>query len=396
MNILLINDFLKISGGAEVSFTKTANLLRKKDHKVFLLGKKDNKESFSTFFSRWFSLRYFFKTINAIKKNKIELVHINGFTRAISPSPAVAAKLMGIPVVLTIRDFFLYCPKTWAIFSDGKKCSKSYNLFCPFYNCESAKRGIKYLPYNTIKFLKGTLHRILLKNSVDLFICISKELKSSIAKSFRLPDDKVVFIPNFIEMNSQLPEDKKEKREGLLFVGRISREKGLEVVIQAVANLIKEGTKNVKLKVIGDGPEKEKMENLAKELKIAKNIIFLGRIDEEEKLNAIYRSSQAVIFPSMCQEGFGRVIIEAMRQKTPVISSNVGGASGFIKHKKNGLIFERGNASDLAKNIKYILKDEEAARKMGEEGFKTAKLLFNEEAHYKKLINCYKEALALK
>ena len=57
MNILLINDFLKISGGAEVSFTKTANLLRKKDHKVFLLGKKDNKESFSTFFSRWFSLR---------------------------------------------------------------------------------------------------------------------------------------------------------------------------------------------------------------------------------------------------------------------------------------------------------------------------------------------------
>ncbi|MDD5639141.1 MAG: hypothetical protein PHO28_04550, partial [Candidatus Pacebacteria bacterium] len=76
MRILLINDYLNLRGGAEISFYKTASLLKKKDHRVFLLGKKDNKESFSTFFSRWFSLRYFFKTINAIKKNKIELVHI--------------------------------------------------------------------------------------------------------------------------------------------------------------------------------------------------------------------------------------------------------------------------------------------------------------------------------
>lgn len=92
MRILLINDLKVKKGGAEKVVYDIKHLLEENNHETKIIGSENEKETISTFFSRWFSLKYYFKTKKTIKNFNLDVVHIHNFSRYISPSPIVAAK----------------------------------------------------------------------------------------------------------------------------------------------------------------------------------------------------------------------------------------------------------------------------------------------------------------
>ena len=390
MNILLVSDLIVAYGGGETIVINTKRILEKNGHKVFLLGEKTSKKTLVSLFRNWFSLKYYFKTKEIIRKNNIDVVHINACSNYISPSPILAAKKMNKKVVMTIHTFYYYCPKTWGVDKKYKTCQEGYNILCPFYNCPTWKTGIINFPYRFIKWIKVGFHRYLIKKYVDHFVCPSKMLQEFMQKTFKLPEEKISYVANFIETGDSHQTDfLKIKDKQFLFVGRIAKDKGIDVAIKAINILVKEENfQDIKLNIIGEGNEKKKLEKLVEKLNLKKNIKFCGWI-ENKNLNRHYQESVAVLMPSVCLEAFGLVNIEAMKNGTPMIASNLGGIKDIAEHNKNGYLFEAGNYKELSCYMKKLYKNEALSKELGANGFEKIKKEFGGKRYCTKLVDIY-------
>ncbi len=146
----------------------------------------------------------------------------------------------------------------------------------------------------------------------------------------------------------------------LLSVGRLAEKKGIEYLIQAMQPVLKEYP-NAKLTIVGDGPERENLENLANNLNLKENVIFVGRVSKKG-LPEYYATADIFIGPSIVTksgdtEGLGVVFLEAIASGTAVIGSNVGGIPDIIKDRYTGLLVEQKNPKQLAEKITFLLKN---------------------------------------
>jgi glycosyltransferase involved in cell wall biosynthesis len=150
-----------------------------------------------------------------------------------------------------------------------------------------------------------------------------------------------------------------ESEVGLLFVGRVSKEKNLDVLVAALRRLSKEGVR-VRPLIVGNGPYMGEMKRLLK------GGIFTGYLGGEELAQA-YASADMFVFPSTT-DTFGNVILEAQASGIPVVVSDVGGPRDLVEHGVDGLITRGLDASDLAAAIRQLAGDEGLRRKMGAAG----------------------------
>lgn len=391
MKILVANDLkMKFGGGAEKVIFDIKKLFIEKGHHVSIIGKDSFKQNVVSLFSRIFSIKYYFLTKRLIEETSIDVVHVHNFSRMISPSPIIAAKKLNRKVILTIHDFHMYCPKTWGIFQDNKVCTKGYNLFCPFYNCYTFKKGPIYLPYHFLKWLKVGLHRRVIKKYVDHYICPSRQLKEFMHSTLGIPNNKISYLPNFIEINKEekINFDNMNPKQ-FLFVGRISKEKGIDLAVKAIHYLVSErDLRDIRLKIIGDGLELNRLKSMVKKLKMNKNITFYGRIDNDE-LYRYYQESVAVLMPSVWLENNPIVALEAMKNKKPIIASKVGGYPDLIEHDRSGYLFEMHSIKQMSKYIQNLYDNKEKSMAMGEYGYQKLKREFSREKYYQSLLNLY-------
>ena len=365
------------------------NILEKNGHKVYLLSGNKKEPTIFSFFNAWFSISNYFKTKKIIRENKIDIVHVNNIARFLSPSPILAARKIKKRVVMTLRNNYYYCPKGWNVNRRYKECEKEYGLSCLFSNCPSQNESYIYLPYHFIKWIKVGFHRYFIKKYVDYFICPSKKMKIIVKKSFNISEKKIGYLANFTkDVNYNNFKIKKNNKQ-FLFVGRISKEKGVDVAIKSIAYLIKkERLMDIKLKIIGDGKYRKEMEELVDKLEIKNNIEFLGKINNKD-IDKHYQKSIAILVPSVWFEIFGLVNIEAMRNKIPVIASNIGGISDIVDHEKTGYLFETGNYKEMSYYIKKLYKNIELSEKLGENGYKKFISEFSDDVYYERLMKIY-------
>lgn len=330
MNILLINDYLVDFGGAEKAFFESKSVLQEAGFNVAVIGGNKN---FSSYFSRWFSIRYFFQTLLKIYQFKPNIVHCHNISRCVSPSPLVAAKLMGVPVVMTFHDYHLVYPKTVPI--DTSTALRKMNIY-------NLRLSITGKISDTIKYLKTSLHRFIIRRTVDLAISPSLDLKILIEKHLKL---KTVYLPNFYNAPTYiLPSVKSPKY--FLFVGRLTAEKGVSALIETFAKL-----PNEKLTIIGSGPQKEMLEKKVEDLDLSQRILFLGNI-ENSNLNKYYHEAYSLIIPSICQENNPIVALESLANGTPIIVSNRGGLPDFSKNDAVCLVYN--SELQLTKSLEII------------------------------------------
>lgn len=160
----------------------------------------------------------------------------------------------------------------------------------------------------------------------------------------------VVFIPNAVDIASLPSGTDKRYEKQLVFAGRLSREKGIHTVLDAVKNL----PKDVHLVIIGSGPEETTVIEAAKN---NKNVHFLG-YQPKEKTIPLIRGSTILIQPSLA-EGISATLLEAMACKIPVITTDVGGNRQLFVHNKNGILVPPESPEQLLKEITNLLDNNE-------------------------------------
>jgi glycosyltransferase involved in cell wall biosynthesis len=205
-------------------------------------------------------------------------------------------------------------------------------------------------------------HRILhsWSRKVDSFIALSDFVKQKLIES-GIPESRIFVKPNFVLPD---PGPGASEKKQFVFVGRLSPEKGIDTLLAAWTLLQeKDALTGHELIVIGEGPERTRLEQLA----VGLSVKFTGQKPTEEVYEMIGQS-KGLIFPSEWYETFGRVAVEAYAEGVPVIASAIGAVQELVIDGETGFLFEPGSAADLAEKIEWLINHPEEAGIMGRRG----------------------------
>lgn len=191
----------------------------------------------------------------------------------------------------------------------------------------------------------------------------SSAMAEELRRTWRLPADRVVMFPNGIPDPAQaLPSQPLRRRERILCPGRLHPTKGQDVLIRALPAILRE-LDHVEVVFAGGGSQQTALEKQAAELGVSGWVQFVGAVERNRLLRAMAEAS-VVVVPSR-SEAFGLVNIEAMAMGTPVVASRTGGIPEIVRDGVDGLLFEPGNAEELARCVVRLLKDDRLRNEMG-------------------------------
>jgi glycosyltransferase involved in cell wall biosynthesis len=319
-----------------------------------------------------------------LKELRPDVVHANNIHYYLSYHSLKIAKKYAKTVILTARDTML--------FSYGKLETSVYlkSMDPRLSWLDNIKQSHKR--WNP---LRNIIIRMYLKY-VDKVIAISEALQIALEKN---GINNVSVIYNGINIDEWKERGVKEREsfrkkynlEGkkiILFSGRLSYGKGGEKAIQALA-IISKDIPNVVLLVAGSKDwYAEEMMRLAKKLNVGKQVIFTGWLDRE-KIKDAYGVCDVVLFPSIYLEAFGRVNIESMASKKPVVGTCFGGTPEIIADGVTGYVVNPLHPEKLAEKLLDLLKNEDKARSMGMAGYERVSSKFNLDDKVREYITLY-------
>ncbi len=213
-------------------------------------------------------------------------------------------------------------------------------------------------------------------------ICCSHYMKEEISSVLGVPYDKLDVIPNGVDPRKfDFNFNKEEFRSWfampnekiVFFVGRMVREKGAHVLIQAVPEILAT-YQDVKFVIVGGG-DKSHLVKLAEELGVSHKVFFTGYVDDDTLLK-LYKVIDVAVYPSL-YEPFGIVALEAMVAKVPTVVSDVGGLREVVDHGVTGLTTWADNPDSLAWGILQILRNPYTAKMMAENAYRKVMDVFN-------------------
>lgn len=184
----------------------------------------------------------------------------------------------------------------------------------------------------------------------DKLIFISKAVEKTFIETFKINNKNKVVVYNGI--NKVFFENVSEDRtQNIIYVGRLAKEKGLDVFLKALKKVYEKNSK-VKTTIVGDGEEREKLEKMANELGIQNNVEFVGRQSEVKNW---LDNNMVFVYPSICGEGFGISVAEAMARGCIPVTFRVGGLPELINNEENGFLVDEISEESLSNKILDIL-----------------------------------------
>ena len=193
----------------------------------------------------------------------------------------------------------------------------------------------------------------------------------------KIYDRDIAVIPNGIDLNkvkclsTQDVRNElgiKKDRKIILFVGVLRPIKGLPYLIKAMT-IIKD--KNKKLLLVGDGEERDQLEDLVKKLKLEKYVTFIGKVPYDDVFKYMVVSDILVL--SSLSEGLPNVILEAMAAGLPIVATRVGGIPDIVKDGENGFLIDPKNPEQIAEKINLFLEDDKLREKISKNNKQKAK-----------------------
>ena len=260
------------------------------------------------------------------------------------------ARQAGIPVVLSVHIFKLICANGF-LFQKGRLCER----------CLSGSFSSAFTSgcWHDSRLLSGwmgcllALQRRCLKQA-DGYILLSRSMKQTFMRA-GFPADRMHVIPYFYDAGPR--PFAPPAGSYFLFMGRLSREKGVDVLIDAAKEL-----SDVPFKIAGDGEDEQALRRRAGG---AKNIEFVGRIEGDQKIDLL-RNCIANIVPSLWYEGQPVTILESYRTRKPVVASCLGGLPETVVDNRTGLLFEAGQSTALVRALRHLLADRSRGVQMGD------------------------------
>lgn len=181
----------------------------------------------------------------------------------------------------------------------------------------------------------------------------------------------------------------------ILFVGRLIERKGVHHLIRALGSVRERAP--ARLVVIGDGPERSRLEQMARDAGVAEYVDFRGRVSNEE-LRQAYATTNVFVLPAVFDtrqdtEGLGVVLLEAMNYSVPVIASDIGGITDIVQHDRTGILVPPGDEPALANALSRVLTDAALSRTLGEAGRQRLHDAFSWERIVDRWEDVYRRAL---
>ena len=382
MNVLVVHNRYKLPGGEDAVVQAEGKLLRQNGCNVCLFEVSNDyiggiaSQAMVALLSVY-SFNWRRRLREVVERNKPAIVHVHNFFPLLTPSIYDACVDAGVPVVQTLHNYRLLCPGG-LLMRDGKVCEECLEKG-PFqgvrYGCY---RGSRFQTLPVASMLAFHKWRRTWHEKVNRFIALTEFAKEKFVQA-GFPAQKLVVKPNFVS----IPEITAKQKGGYaVFVGRLSVEKGVETLLQAWQDL-----PNLPLKVIGDGPLLNKAISQS-----PKSVGVLGRKNHDETLS-LMTNAFFLVMPSEWSEGFPMVIGEAMACGVPVVASRLGAMAEIIDDGRTGILFEPGNAKDLASKVRWLFEHPEKAEEMGRNARTEYEVKYTAERNYEMLMDIYQQAI---
>ena len=335
--------------------------------------------------SRWFGRRYRRQVGALIRDYRPDVVHAHNVWMRLSPAPLEAACEAGVPVMMTVHDYNWVCPRKWMITEDDRPCETGFGNRCAVSECRGSHEGRVWLPFNALRWLKTAWHRTMLTRWVDRFVSPSRHLAGWMERSLGVAD--VIHIPNFAPgpRNGAAPPVKNP--ESLIFVGRLSREKGVDVLLRAMPFVVSHHP-GARLVIAGDGPQRRNLERLVEVLGIENVVQFAGFL-EPKALGRLYVDAGLVVLPTLWMENCPVSILEAFAHGRAVVATRIGGVPELVDDGRTGIVFERGDDRELGYRLVELLSDPERITTIGRNAEASWSEEFTPDIHGRRLRAAY-------
>jgi glycosyltransferase involved in cell wall biosynthesis len=307
-----------------------------------------------------------------------DLVHVHNSFPLISPSVHAAARELGLPVVQSLHNFRLLCPQG-TLLRDGRPCDDCVGR-APWpavrHRCYHDSR-----PHSAGVALMLQLHRLrgTWQRDVTLHLALNRFCADTLVRG-GLPRDRIRLKPNFAD----LPPPPPGQRQGLLFVGRLSPEKGTALLAAAAARR----PSGPPIRVIGDGPDRARLAGRP-------GLQLLGELPPAAVTQAMQRAA-ALLLPSLAAEAFPRALVEAFACGLPVIASRAGALPELVRHGDTGLLFEAGDEHALVSAMQWAEDHPQAMQAMGAAARAHQQQHWTGDQVHRRLCEVYEEALTLR
>lgn len=304
-----------------------------------------------------------------------DVMHVHNTFPLISPSVYWVAAAAGVPVVQTLHNFRLLCPQA-TFLRDGKICEDCLGRL-PW---RGAIRGCyrDSRTQSTVLAAMLTLHRAVgtWREKVARHIALNEFCRDKFIEG-GLPAERIVVKPNFVD----LPAPIATTREGFLYVGRLSAEKGISVLTAAAA-----AQHEACIRVAGAGPQAHLLESAGTAVRA------LGVL-EPCAVHAEMTRATALILPSICYEQFPRTLVEAYACGLPVIASRLGALPELVADGATGLLFHPDDARDLARMMRWASEHPVEMAAMGRNARARYEAEYSAGKNYEQLLTIYCEAI---
>ena len=292
-----------------------------------------------------YDLRVIIKLIKLIKKRKYDIVHVHLF-----PANIFAA----------LASLFLPKKIKW-IFSE--------------HNIYNRRRSFKIF-----KIIDSFTYSRYLN-----IVCVSKQVQSTLLSWMPSVKGKTKVIPNAVPVPEFLSPNLL-KIYDILFVGRLTQAKGIDVLLKAIKILKNKYSKNLKIAIVGDGELKENLTTLTVALGVNREVKFLG---VRKDIDELMLSSKTFVLPSRW-EGLPMVVLEAMSRGMSIIATTVGGIPEVIESGKEGILISPENPEALAQAINDLLENEELQKKLRQAAYKKVREKYSIDTYSIHMLDFYK------
>ncbi len=400
MNILFVNKFFHLNGGSERVFFQEREFLKEQGNTVIDFSMTDDR-NFKSIYSDYFVPNIDYQNVKGIKKKisqgilfvhssvavknierliareKPQIAHLHNIYHQLTPSLIPVLKKHGVKVVLTLHDYKLICPGYLAL-KDNVICTEceNGNFLKPFLlNCQNSRSQGLLLSIEAFwhKWRKSY-------EGVDLFISPSWFLADLVSR--RVSSDKLTVLKNGIDISEYTP-NYSDSGYGL-YLGRLSREKGIETLLDAQS---RNGKKLFPLKIVGTGPIEKVLQKKYPDAE------FSG-YQTGETVRSLISNAAYVVVPSEWYENCSMVVLEAMAMGKPVIGSRIGGIPEQVEDGKTGFLFKMGDVRELAEKMEVLSGNAGMRVEMGKASRQKIENEYALDAHFKNLMKLYENVLS--
>ena len=380
LRILLVHNAYQQRGGEDAVVDAEEALLRQHGHPVLRYQRHndevDGASRLQLARDTIWSPRTGRDIASVVRDFRPDVIHVHNSFPLISPSLFWAAHRAGVPVVQTLHNFRLICPQAMLL-REGRVCEDCVGHVPWRAVAHRCYRGSAAQSAAVAAMIQT--HRVLgtWQHKVTRYIALNEFCKAKLVQG-GLPAERISVKPNFIDLPAPAPQE----RRGFLFVGRLSTEKGIDVLARAAALL----ASPTPIIVAGTGPEEHRLRN-------SPHFHLLGSTRPEQVYEHM-AGAMALVLPSICFENFPRTLVEAFANGLPVVASRLGALESLVDHGRTGLLFEPGNAQDLAAKLRWAAEHPADMQRMGQAGRAEYEKNLTADANHRVLKAIYARAVA--